>query len=468
MNRKTGMAGLAALTLLILLLGCSNPVTPPTAEMVGLVQKITSQTTYPNGVKYESGVLGPGALYEIWAPPKALWKAAGANLVLYAHGYMNTEQEITLPSDLGAFKDSLLAQGFAIAFSSYSENGWAVKDGAIRTRQLLGHFTGRYGKPVRTFLVGASEGGIISLMLAQQNPELFAGMLSICSLLGGAEKEMEYVFNVRILFDYFFRNGLRQLALLDPVAQGLDAALGDGVLQARGAGSGLPADGTQFAAAVAPRIIGLLTASAPTDVAAMATMSADGQPLFNWTPAILGNPQLLLPELAVTITTCLWYNLFGTEDLLDRTHGHIPLDNQQTWYASPLDPGGVTALNQGVQRLTSHPDAVNYLEHWYEPASTLKIPVVTLHTSRDPIVPLWHEYAFRQIVGSASGDLLAQFWVDGFGHCQLLVPAPPPAYFAEDPAFALQLNAAFQYLVAWSMTGRKPPDALFPPLAPLP
>jgi hypothetical protein len=468
MNHLKVYVGLVIVLMLLVVGGCTNPITPSSTENAAVEKRVTDQDTLLNGVRHESGVLGPGALYKLWVPPAALWQATGNSLVLYVHGYVTTAQQVALPTDLGAFRDSLLLKGFAIAYSSFSENGWAVKDGVIRTRQLLGYVKGKYGKPGKTFLVGASEGGIISLMLTEKNHNLFDGTLSICSLLGGAQMEMDYMLNVRVLFDYFFRGQLRQLALPGSVAEKLDAALGDRALAATGEGSGLPADGNGFALYVAPTLIFLLMNSPPEWIFAMATMTVDEKPLFNWPPAMFVQPSFI-SELAVTIAAALWYNIYGTADLLGRTHDHVMVDNMDSKYASPLMlRPQIAVLNTAIERLSARPDALKYLEHWYQPSGKLRIPVVTLHTTRDPIVSIHHEYAFRDLVGSVRSEYLAQFVSPGFGHCELLEYVGHPLYFRENPVFALQVEAAFNYLVAWSASGQKPNPALFPVLSPLP
>jgi pimeloyl-ACP methyl ester carboxylesterase len=75
------------------------------------------------------------------------------------------------------------------AFSSYSENGWAVKDGVQRTHQLLGIFTSKFGQPTRVYISGASMGGLIAIELAEKYPGVIA---------------VDYPANVRVLFDLFY------------------------------------------------------------------------------------------------------------------------------------------------------------------------------------------------------------------------------------------------------------------------
>jgi alpha-beta hydrolase superfamily lysophospholipase len=90
------------------------------------------------------------------------------------------------------------------AFSSYSENGWAVKDGVQRTHQLLGIFTSKFGQPTRVYISGASMGGLIAIELAEKYPGAIAGALPTCAVAGGALRQFDYPANVRVLFDLFY------------------------------------------------------------------------------------------------------------------------------------------------------------------------------------------------------------------------------------------------------------------------
>jgi len=119
------------------------------------------------------GRLGPGALYRLVRPTN--WNGS---LLLYAHGYVPAAAPVALPAEADLFVALFGPRGYAIAFSSYSENGWAVKDGVQRTRQLLDIFAGRFGAPSRIYVGGASMGGLIAIKLLEDQPDLFAGARS--------------------------------------------------------------------------------------------------------------------------------------------------------------------------------------------------------------------------------------------------------------------------------------------------
>src|SRR4029077_3317205 len=101
------------------------------------------------------GVVGRGASYLRDRP--ANWNG---DLVVYAHGYTNPAAAVALPN-IAPLEQGLLAQGYGVAYSSFSENGYAVAEAVRQTHQLRGLFASRFGQPRRTFLIGVSLGGII-------------------------------------------------------------------------------------------------------------------------------------------------------------------------------------------------------------------------------------------------------------------------------------------------------------------
>ena len=126
---------------------------------------------------------------------------------------------------------------------------------------------------------------------------------------------------------------------------------------------------------------------------------------------------------------------------IDRAHGHSPFGNMDTCYVGSWDD---VALNDGVDRFESPPDARNYLRHHYKPTGRLRIAVLTLHTTRDPAVPMAHEDAFEDIVKSAgSGEWLVRQHVERYGHCTF-TPG--------------EMEAAFMDLVDWVENGVVPSE----------
>src|SRR5919201_2976278 len=112
----------------------------------------------PNAAAEQLGTAN-GAQYAMFMP-----RTWNGRLVLWAHGFVDPDAPIALPDVLPAdvapwlveLREALLGAGYAVAYSSYAENGWAVKDGAARTRELRGLFTARFGAPTRVYVMGRS------------------------------------------------------------------------------------------------------------------------------------------------------------------------------------------------------------------------------------------------------------------------------------------------------------------------
>ena len=76
------------------------------------------------------------------------------------------------------------------------------------------------------------------------------------------------------------------------------------------------------------------------------------------------------------------------------------------------------SIDQGIQRWAGSPDALNYIETYYTPTAAIRVPVQTVHSNRDPVVPAWHENLYAQRAAEqGTSDLLAQTIVASFGHC---------------------------------------------------
>jgi len=75
-------------------------------------------------------------------------------------------------------------------------------------------------------------------------------------------------------------------------------------------------------------------------------------------------------------------------------------------------------VNAGAKRFTATPDALRYLDKYYVPDGELGTPTITLHTTRDPLVPFFHEAEFAQVVSHQNDSgLMLQRSADRLGHC---------------------------------------------------
>jgi predicted esterase len=395
--------------------------------------KVTTPASAP-WAKIVEGETGPGSLYALYIP--AHWNG---DAIYYAHGIRPPLDPVTLDNNQDNFfevRDALGAQGYAFAYSSFSENGLAVKDGAQRTHQLRGLLNSALSaQPKRNYLAGYSLGALSALELAERFPGQYDGVLAMCGMVGGTPLELKYVGDVRVLFDYYypgvFPGSVISVRSPPPTIEEVQAL-----------------------------VIGAITPTTgnPRAALGMFAIASTAQTPLAYAPiGLLGDPSSpAFKTLVGSLIYALYYQLIGTQDVLDRTHGHSPYDNRSTEYAlgtpavpdpglSPLIASMITGSNDriaGVKRYDMPPDAQNYLERNYVPTGNLKIPVLSVHNYFDPLVPFFHEPALAKAVADAgASSMLLQRGVGSYGHCTFPTPV---------------VVGAFQDLVGWVTTGRKP------------
>ena len=92
--------------------------------------------------------------------------------------------------------------------------------------------------------------------------------------------------------------------------------------------------------------------------------------------------------LGVVITAVV-YNVFETNDLIAKTGG-FAYDNIGRIYVG-ID-------NELITRYESDRNALRHLETKYEMKGRLRVPLVAVHTTRDPLVPFWEEEMYEDEV----------------------------------------------------------------------
>lgn len=414
MSRRTAL--LAYVVAVVVTAGCREDQAPFPSEATRPVPRALD--VVPAGLW--SGVIdgqtGPGSLYRLYMPT-----AWNGKLVVYAHGSVPPFQPVAIPAEAASVAALFGAQGFAVALSSYSLTGSAIKDGATRTHQLRGLFASRFGQPTRTYLVGSSMGGFIVASLAERYPQQYDGVMPFCGVVGGFTAEFTYLLNVRALFDLLYPHVLPGSAgdvplPADPVAAAAALQVIQGqVLLA------IQADARPLPGALQ---IGLIDQTA--------------MPL----PAPLG--PLTPQQFAAFVITPLVAHAEFLNDAVEQTHGHFPFTNVGTTYtsAAPFMAPLLPAINAGVERVAADRSAQNLLQQNGETSGQIGIPTLTLHTRYDPEVPIATEMIYRQRVQAAGrSDLLVQRTTAGFGHCKFTPQ---------------ELASGFADLVAWVEQGVRP------------
>jgi pimeloyl-ACP methyl ester carboxylesterase len=342
----------------------------------------------------QDGIQASGAIYRICMPDLLPWNG---DLVVYAHGYVAYNQPIGIPEDQlslpggGSLADLVTSQGYAFATTSYSVNGLAVNEGIADLLDLAAIFKAQYPGTNRVYLAGASEGGLITTLGVERYPDVFTGGLAACGPIGDFQKQINYWGDFRVVFDYFFRSVLppSPVAIPQPVIDNWETTY-------------LPA--VEAAVLLRPSATSQLLAvtGAPTDPAVSATITE-------------------------TVGGLLWYNVFATNDGIQKLHGQ-PFDNTPRWYSGSNND---LRLNRRVQRFDADPAAGETIKAYYQTSGALAVPLVTLHTTGDPIVPYWHETLYN-LKTVFSGALLKHINIPivRYGHC---------AFTAEEVLFAFAL-----------------------------
>jgi len=316
--------------------------------------------------------------------PRGHWNGT---LLVYAHGFVPPQLPLALPFEEltrvtlpngQTIIDTFLALGYAFATTSYSKNGYAVQQGGADLNTLVKYFKKTYAPASKVLVVGASEGGLITTMLVERSPKIYQGGLAMCGPIGGAPTQVKYLGDFRAVFDYFFPN-VFDFGVID-----------------------VPEDAwMSWENTTVPNI----AASIASDPGATAQ-------LFNVTGAALdpANPA----SAAQTAIEVLFYSIFETNDLVETARG-VAYENRTTVYFGSSDD---VALNSGIERVASNRNAQRYMQKYYLPSGKLQRPLVTLHTTLDPVVPFAHEQLYHNSV-SIKGRLeyLTQISITRYGHC---------------------------------------------------
>lgn len=379
---------------LLTLAACGEP---PTSQISPTAPSMAASST-SSSTQVVDGATGPGSIYRMVRP--ANWNGV---LLVYAHGYASPDAPVSLPAEADLIVSLLAPRGFAVAYSSFSDNGWDVKDGAQRTHQLLGLFTSKFGKPSNAYIAGASMGGLIAIKLAETYPDTYAGTLAACAVAGGTGRLFDYHANVRAIFDVLY----------------------PGVLP--GSAAYLP-PGTN----VNTQIIGAAIAAMTANPAYVAVF-----PAIDQTPV----PGTTGPQLVESIVTALAVNAADLSGTL-LTGGKPYFDNTSTTYSSAYLPALMPFVNATVGRFAASPAALAALRQNYLPTGAIRAPMLMLSGAFDPVVPSFNQAAYLSTATAAgASNLLVQRVVPAAGHC---------GFTPQD------LGQAFLDLVQWTQYGIKP------------
>src|SRR5215471_6031797 len=360
------------------------------------------------GVTTTTGTLADGATYLIQVP--AVWNGT---LLLYSHGYVvpgsaNPAVDGGDPATIGF----LLANGFALAGSSYATTGWAIHEALPDQIAVVDVFESTVGNPTRTIAWGHSLGGIITAGLIQRNPERFTAALPMCGVLAGGVGTWNQGLDAAFAFKILIGAGapLEIVHISDPQT---NTALAEGLL----AEAQLTAEGRARLALV----------NALADIPGWFTPTSP-EPAADDFATQEGNQFLWSQEVGIPFA-------FGFRAEIEARAGGNPSWNVGVDYREQLERSvdrdevhaiyhaaglslraDLEALNQ-APRITADPGAFAYLDQNITFNGQIGVPVLTAHTKGDGFVVVENETAYRRAVRQAgNGELLRETFVERAGH----------------------------------------------------
>ncbi|MGA2490773.1 MAG: hypothetical protein ABSF99_11435 [Anaerolineales bacterium] len=336
-----------------------------------------------------------GAKYCISMPPAKRWNH---DLVIFAHGYVSVTDPVDIPWDQMTFTDSqggtlylpniVNTLGYAFATTSYRENGLAVQSGISDILDLENIFNSKIGTPpVHIYLVGASEGGLVTTLAIERYPNKFTGGMSMCGPIGSFRGQINYWGDFRTVFDYFMDTP--NFKVLPGSAVNIPPVLMN-----------------NWDSTYVPLVTSTLAAKPASTQQLLAVTGAAVDPSD---PNTVGE----------TVLGLLWYNVFATNDGIAKLGGQ-PFDNMTHVYSGSASD---VLLNLGVKRYKASPVALANIATYYETSGKLSRPLVVMHTTGDPIVPYWHETLYTaKVISKLTPTLYLPITIKSYGHCAFTLP----------------------------------------------
>jgi pimeloyl-ACP methyl ester carboxylesterase len=330
------------------------------------------------------GTQSSGSKYRICMPPAAQYNG---NLVIWAHGFQDAGTPVSIPQDQLCLSglcvnDIANALGYGFATNSYSKTGLAVLQGAADIVDLVNVYTAQKGRPNKVYLVGASEGGLITTLNLERRPDVFSAGLALCGPVGSFPLQINYFGDARATFEYFF--------------PGL-----------------IPGDPFNPSPTLAANWYGYYQANVKPVV-----MSAANRGKLDQWVAVANLPYDAADYLGTveqSVYDVLRYSVVNLVDAAN-TIGGFPFDNTGRWYAGSGDD---LALNLAVLRKSASPAAITEMTTKYDTTGSLSRPLITMHTTGDQQVPYLQNqiYTWKSLFAGSLFTHHLPFAINRYEHC---------------------------------------------------
>lgn len=334
-------------------------------------------------------------------------------LLLYSHGCVtpgspNPAQDAGDPGT----RAFLLANGFALAGSSYAHTGWAIQEALLDQIAVLDIFASDVGTPTRTIAWGHSLGGIITGGLIQRFPDRFDAALPMCGVLSGGVATWNQALDSAFAFNTLIAgSSLRVVNITNPAAN-LSSA--EGFLAAAQA---TPQGRARLALAFAlGDLPGWFFPASPEPAADDFAAQEANQ--------FLGASQVDFP-FAFALRAELEFRAGGNPssntgvNYKKQLAHSVDLDEVLALYAQAgLDLNADLDVLNNAARIAADPSPMQYLERNIIFNGEIGVPVLTLHTTGDGLVSNQNENAYAAVVrGDGNNRFLRRTFVHRAGHC---------------------------------------------------
>jgi pimeloyl-ACP methyl ester carboxylesterase len=368
-----------------------------------------AETPAPEGRRSLTGEID-GAEYRVELP--ARWNGT---LLLYSHGYF--------PAGFPSFGISvtnrvesetwLLDHGFALAASNFKGfSGYQVEQGVRDQIALLDWFEANVGRPRRTIATGQSMGAAIAALLGERHPQRFAGVSTICG-----EYDTHGIFNAGL--DVVF--AVRTLLADEPVdlVRVTDPAHSLQVLQTAIERALTTPEGRARVALAASfnNITGWYNAHQPRPADLDEWLRQQAQWVLN--AYTLGFGPGARPDLEAKAGGNPSSNV-GVDYRHQLARSAERSVVVEAYRRAGLDVGPDLDRLNAAPRITADPAAVDWMYRHGVARGTIRVPMVTLHTTGDGgAVPDGERWYAEQVQRRSHPGLLRNLWVERGGHCSV-------------------------------------------------
>lgn len=329
-----------------------------TAALAALVLMWSAAGSSANTVL--EGATSGGALIKIEVPDD--WNGG---LVIYNHGF-DLGAIVPSPPGLGPLADLQLSEGYAVAASSYRQNGWALYRTKQDLRRLYQVFKTNFGKPTEVYVHGFSLGGIVTAQgIEKANLGNVVGAYPACGAMAGSRS---------------WDGGLDVRLIYDAICADVPGAF------IPGGGTGLPERFTESD-----------FTEADMGAALQACFGLFAPPAFR-TPDQAARLQLMLDETDLPenfIATDMGFAVFALSDLIfdpKKLKGKQGLGNVGVPYEDP-------DIDANIERVAVQPGAANRHKKNFTPKGKVgDVKIVSTHTSGDGLVIVEQQQPYRDSI----------------------------------------------------------------------